>query len=97
MPASHICLDRRIRPGVSRSVCSFCRPLNSREGRGYDRKWRKLSALAIQLHPYCSVCGTTADLTTDHVVPRSRGGVARTLEDVQVLCRSHNASKGARV
>jgi hypothetical protein len=43
----------------------------------------------------CKVCGSTRDLTVDHVIPLSRGG-ENSLENMQILCRKHNSSKGAR-
>ena len=46
-------------------------------------------------HPYCTACGSTTDLTGDHRVPLSKGGMSR-LENVQVLCRPCNSSKGSR-
>jgi 5-methylcytosine-specific restriction endonuclease McrA len=52
-------------------------------------------ALAIQAQPYCSDCGATADLTGDHITPRSRGGL-NTPTNIRVLCRSCNSSKGAK-
>lgn len=62
----------------------------SRQSRGYDEAWAKLSKRARALQPWCSVCGTTEDLTGDHL-----RWPARTLRDVDVLCRSHNAKKGS--
>lgn len=44
----------------------------------------------------CVQCGSTDDLTIDHIWPWSRGG--RNEEDnLRVLCRSCNSAKGARV
>ncbi len=43
----------------------------------------------------CQHCGATEDLAIDHIVPESRGGKA-TLENLQVLCRRCNSSKGNR-
>jgi hypothetical protein len=43
----------------------------------------------------CKVCGCTRDLTVDHIVPLSRGG-ENSLENMQILCRKHNSSKGAK-
>lgn len=57
--------------------------------RGYDEAWTKLSLRARELQPWCSVCGTSEDLTGDHL-----RWPARTLRDVDVLCRSHNSRKG---
>lgn len=64
--------------------------------RGYDRRWRALAAEAIARQPWCSVCGATTDLTGDHIIPVSRGGLT-TRANVQVLCRSCNSIKSARV
>jgi hypothetical protein len=44
----------------------------------------------------CLECGTTDDLTLDHIHPWSKGG-PDTFENLRVLCRSCNSSKGARV
>ncbi len=83
------------------SVCNVCarerlpdrarrQHNNLRLGRrGAGGHWRKLSLLARQLQPYCSVPGCTSqDLTVD----LGRGGDHRTatLEEVRVLCRSHH-------
>lgn len=61
----------------------------SRQARGYDEAWTKLSRRARALQPWCSRCGATDDLTGDHL-----RWPARTLKDVDVLCRSCNAKKG---
>jgi 5-methylcytosine-specific restriction endonuclease McrA len=42
----------------------------------------------------CVECGAQDELEIDHVIPFSRGG-ACTVENAQVLCRTHNARKGA--
>lgn len=44
---------------------------------------------------FCQICQTTFDLTVDHVIPLSRGG-SNGIENMRILCRSHNSSKGAR-
>ena len=66
--------------------------------RGYDWRWRKLSERARREQPFCSVCLTTEDLTTDHspeAWQRKAEGKAIRLQDIDVLCRSHNSAKGA--
>lgn len=45
---------------------------------------------------YCAECGSTEDLTLDHIYPWSRGG-QDVAENLRVLCRSCNSSKGAQV
>jgi hypothetical protein len=44
----------------------------------------------------CRRCGDTEDLTLDHIHPWSVGGTD-TPDNLQVLCRPCNSSKGARV
>lgn len=63
--------------------------------RGYDKAWRALVANAISLTPWCCECGSTDDLTGDHIVPLSKGGRS-VASNVRVLCRSCNSSKGGR-
>lgn len=43
----------------------------------------------------CIYCGTTKDLTIDHVLPRSRGG-KDTWENLVTACHSCNSKKGNR-
>lgn len=61
--------------------------------RGYDHEWNKLSKLARTIQPWCSKCGGTRDLTADHILSLANGG-QNILENVQVLCRRCNSSKG---
>jgi len=90
---------RNFRPEeLSNGRCPPCsrakeRARGTRTSRGYDNDWLRLSANAIAQHPYCSNCGSTEDLTADHIVPKARRG-RNVLSNVQVLCRSCNASKG---
>ena len=41
----------------------------------------------------CVKCGVQKDLTLDHVIPESKGGLS-TFENLQTMCKSHNSSKG---
>lgn len=43
----------------------------------------------------CLACGSAADLSIDHVVPKSFGG-AHARENFQTLCRPCNSSKGVQ-
>jgi 5-methylcytosine-specific restriction endonuclease McrA len=43
----------------------------------------------------CQYCGSTEDLTFDHVVPRSRGG-RTTWENITTACAPCNLTKGGR-
>lgn len=44
----------------------------------------------------CKNCGSVEHLAIDHIVPRSASGPT-TIDNLQVLCRSCNSRKGARV
>ena len=44
----------------------------------------------------CLACGTTENITIDHVVPTSLGGT-NTADNVQPLCGTCNTSKGDRI
>jgi 5-methylcytosine-specific restriction endonuclease McrA len=63
--------------------------------RGYDAVHRKLGMIAIARHPYCADCGSTDDLTADHVVPTSQGG-KNVMSNYEVRCRRCNSSRAAR-
>lgn len=43
----------------------------------------------------CVKCGSKQNITMDHIVPLSRGGV-HSIGNLQPLCRSCNASKGSK-
>jgi 5-methylcytosine-specific restriction endonuclease McrA len=44
----------------------------------------------------CSVCGTRDELTVDHIIPISRGGV-HAIGNLQMLCAFHNRQKHQKV
>lgn len=64
------------------------------KGGPYDNDWYRLRAHQIAVSPRCIRCGTTERLEGDHVVPVARGGKS-VAANVQTMCRSCNASKGA--
>lgn len=68
-----------------------------------DRRYRKkkigaaLRTSVFERDMYrCKRCGDHRELCADHVYPESLGG-ATTFENLQTLCRTCNASKGAKV
>ena len=71
--------------------------------RGYTRRWQAVvrDAVAVHRKVYGETCPGwerpahwSADLTGDHVIPVSSGGLS-TRANVAVLCRGCNARKGA--
>lgn len=46
----------------------------------------------IAAQPWCSDCGSTTDLTSDHVVPLARGGTNAGHQ--RTLCRRCNSRRG---
>lgn len=52
-------------------------------------------ALVLDFYGECGICRSKDNLTLDHIVPISWGGV-HGLENMGVLCRSCNAAKGNR-
>ena len=88
--------SKPIHPDATCSACGTPHGKAKHKARGYNLKpWRELRAQAIAAHPYCAACGSTSDLTGDHLKYP-----ALTLSDVRVLCRGCNtrdANERARV
>jgi len=74
--------------------------------RGADSRRRRTSRPPIPAHirravytrdnRTCVRCGATDDIALDHIHPWSKGG-PDTIDNLQVLCRSCNSRKGAKV
>ena len=87
----------------NKARCTDCQPDRepgkpSKRELGYDWRWRTLSKRARELQPFCSDCGATEDLTTDHTPQawaRRRAGKVIRLCDVDVVCRRCNGERGA--
>lgn len=81
--------------------CTNCRPTDTRirkdKGQAaYDPVWRKLSIKARTMQPWCQDCGATADLTADHVLPKSEfPELVHAIENIAIRCRSCNSRRGA--
>ena len=72
--------------------------LESAHQRGYDYAWRRLSERARKLQPFCTDCGATEDLQTDHspeAWKRKESGKSIRLKDVAVVCGPCNRKRGA--
>ena len=66
--------------------------------RGYGTTWQRLSRRARARQPWCSECGATDDLQTDHTPEawkRYNAGKPIRLQDVRVLCGPCNRAAGA--
>ena len=66
--------------------------------RGYNSRWRRLSAKARKLQPFCTDCGTTTDLQADHSPEawrRHNAGKPIRLRDIDVVCGPCNRTRGA--
>ena len=66
--------------------------------RGYDSRWRRLSAKARKLQPFCSDCGSVDDLPADHSPEawrRHAAGKPIRLRDIDVVCGPCNRTRGA--
>lgn len=66
------------------------RNIHSREVR--KRKKKRIKSIAGK----CRNCGTTNNLTIDHIIPRSKGGTSR-YENLQVLCGKCNVKKADKI
>lgn len=98
MPYSMCPGCKKLRPMGTQCPCRTTKPRqwkskNTRVKGKYDHAWTKARAEAIRLQPWCSRCGRTDDLTGDHIQPLSLGGSNRP-DNIRVLCRSCNSSKG---
>lgn len=72
--------------------------LLTRQERGYDSKWDRLSRKARRLQPFCTDCGATDDLQADHSPEAWRRHAARKpirLRDIDVVCGPCNRTRGA--
>jgi 5-methylcytosine-specific restriction protein A len=76
------------------SRCSRCarRRRGTTSQRGYGAAHQRRARRAIALEPWCSTCGSTRDVTADHVIPLAHGGDP--LGPLRVLCRSCNSQRG---
>lgn len=81
---------------VGRYICEecICAPFNVTP---VDTKYIKKHIREDLLNGgACKLCNSTSNLEIDHIFPRSRGGKSEK-NNLQVLCKSCNSSKGAKI
>lgn len=62
----------------------------------YDPTWRRLSLRARKDMPFCQDCGTTDNLTADHLLPKQNyPELVHAIENITTRCRSCNSRRGA--
>jgi hypothetical protein len=54
------------------------------------------TVIHIKKSDQCKKCGSNFDLHKDHIWPLSKGG-SDNLENIQILCETHNLSKSAKI
>jgi 5-methylcytosine-specific restriction endonuclease McrA len=72
----------------------FTRRKNTKRANGGSYTAEEWDTLRLLCGGRCVACGQIAELEVDHIVPVSVGG-SNDIENIQPLCRSCNASKGA--
>lgn len=61
---------------------------------------KEMSKILLEIskkQPTCQYCGTSQNLTWDHIIPLSKGGDPFSKDNLQRLCMKCNLSKGAKI
>lgn len=85
-------------PRCEQHRLKYSRPKPAHRNAGYDSAWRRLSAKARRLQPWCSDCHATTDLQADHTPAawaRHDRGLPVRLQDIDVVCGPCNRARGA--
>lgn len=89
---------------TEQSRCQDCRNDTNKERATNGKRtaagarWKRLSIRLRKLQPWCDHCGTSDDLTVDHIIPVSeRPDLEFKVENCRILCRPENAARGNRV
>lgn len=61
--------------------------------KGYSPiKERDIKKLFLEYNNCCAICKSKENLTIDHIIPRSKGGL-NVLDNLQILCKGCNNKK----
>ncbi len=69
----------------------YCVRCNGEIGKRWDRTKKAISKNIV--FDKCSICGSTENLTLDHIIPKSKGG-SDDSDNLRILCNRCNSSKG---
>gem|GEM_PF-7072769 len=62
-----------------------------------NTRWKNLSARLRRMSPFCEICGSKTMLEVDHILPIVEfPELVYFVENLRVLCRKHNRSRGHR-
>lgn len=59
------------------------------------RRWTRAARRQVRRQPWCAECGSTENLTADHIVVLAAGGDPWSAANLQTLCATCNSNKGA--
>ena len=63
----------------------------------WNLKWKNIRKQVFERDPHkCKQCGSTDNLVIDHLIPLARGGT-NDLDNLQILCKSCNRKKAAKL
>jgi 5-methylcytosine-specific restriction endonuclease McrA len=82
---------KTLRGKISRKV-AFANERFSGQKININDVWNKF----IEYGFTCAYCGTSKDITLDHIIPRSRGGT-NTIQNILPCCKNCNNSKNDKI
>ena len=77
-------------------VCNAIEEISDTEKPKSSKYIKKETRKKLLKDAFCQICKTKESLEIDHIHPRSKGGESVEL-NLQVLCKSCNCKKGAKI